>query len=181
MTTDLTTLGPLDPLLDTETLLAATLGQLSTTIEVLRGEQIRRALEESDPVAVAEDAFTDSGFDGRGNPAAPYLHRGLLVCPGMKAEKSKTSHDCVFVSLDDSWAWEHPDAIFDEMRQLPGTKVVRRSVTIFAAYEGMTYDVVTSTARGGGRCQMANVRSFEVRGDSVVETRARTRAAAGHR
>lgn len=170
-----------EPLLTEEQIVEATPEALTATIQALTGEQVRRALADAEPAAVAEDAFEGAGFDFRGNPVAPYLFQGLLVCPGVKVEKSKTSHDCVFVSIGKEWVWESPDAVHDDMRQLPGTKVVKRSVTIVPVYEGLEYDVVASEARGGGRCQMKTVRSFEVRGGALVETKARTRGASSHR
>jgi hypothetical protein len=170
-----------EPLLSTEQLTGADDDEIIATIQALTAEQIRRALDEADPAAVAEAAFEGEAFDYKGMPVAPYLFKGLLVCPGVKSEKSKTSHDCIFVSIGSDWVWDHAEAVFDDMRQLPGQKVVRRGITILPAYEGLEYDVVTSQARGGGRCQMKSVRSFAVRGGRLVETKARTKAENTHR
>lgn len=159
---------------------AATDDELAHTIADLIGEQQRRALEGGDIDAIAEEAFNTLGFDRRGLPNVPYLSHGLLVCPGAKIEKSVSSHDCQFVSVQSTWVWEHADIVYDHMRTLPTGKIIRQSVTILPAYESLEYDVVASTSRSGP-CQMKTARSFEVREGQLVETHTRARAPEGHR
>lgn len=164
--------NPEPPLLSDAALREATESQIVDAIADLQAEQQRRALENGDPEAIAEEAFAGAGFDMRSHPVTPYLTQGMLVCPGMKTERSRTSHDCIFVSVDDRWSWEHPDAMFDDVRQQPGTKIVRRAVTVLPAFEGMTFDVVTSKA-SNGPCKMRSVRSFEISGGVVRPTATR--------
>ena len=168
-----------DHLLSVEELLAATDAQIAVTIAALVEEQKRRALEGGDLDALANEAFEGPGFDRRGLANLPYLRDGLLICPGVKSEKSASSHDCTFVSVDDNWVWDHPDTAYTTMRQLPGQKVVRQTVAIIPAYEGMEIDVVHSTARSGP-CQMKSARIFTVTGGILVETGARSRSPQGH-
>lgn len=167
-------------LVSEEQLRAASDDELAHTIADLIGEQKRRALDGGDIDAIAEEAFASVGFDRRGMPNLPYLRHGLLVCPGAKLEKSTSSHDCQFVSIESTWVWEHPDTVYDHMKTLPGGKIIRQSVTILPAFESLEYDVVESTARSGP-CQMKKARSFEVRENQLVETRTRARAPEGHR
>ena len=170
---------PSEPLVSTPALLAASDDQLAVTIGLLVEEQQRRAVAGGDLGALAAEGFA-GGFDSKGVAKVPYLRGGLLVCPGSKSERSKSSHDCVFTSVAGCWVWEHPDAVFDEMRQLPGVKVVRQSVTIVPAFEGLEFDVVCSQARSGP-CEMRTARSFAVREGRLVETKTRSRPPAGHR
>jgi hypothetical protein len=152
---------------------------LAWAVGLLLAEQRRRALERGDLEAVAVDAF-EKGFDRTGRALTPWLHEGLLVCPGSKSEKSQTSHDCTFVSLDDGWVWEHPELAFDEMRQLPGARVTRQSISLVPSWEGMRLDMVTSTSRSGP-CRMKSARTFEVREGVLVEVSARARRPDSHR
>ena len=169
-----------EPLITPEEAAIADDDALALTIQVLFAEQTRRARESGDPEALADEAFEGRGFETSGRPRLPYLVEGLLVCPGGKMEKSASSHDCTFVAVGDTWAWENDEVVYDDMRQVPGSKW-RRSVTVVAATEGMTFDVVASQSRSGSRCQMKSARSFEVRAGNLVETQVRARAAGSHR
>ena len=169
-------------LLDADTVATATDLELAYTIAELLDEQRRRALAGGDLVEIANECFDTRGFDGRGTPRAAYVRDGLLVCPGAKLEKSASSHDCTFVSVDDVWVWEHGEIVLDERRQLPGgQRVIHQTVTILPALEGMEFDVVSSTARSGGPCQMKTARSFKISHGELLETRTRARAPQGHR
>lgn len=167
-------------LIPEDTLLTASDEQLSVTIWQLKEEQSRRAMAEGDPATVGEDGFV-SGFDRAGKPRLPYLVGGLLVCPGGKMEKSKSSHECIFVATEEGWVWDYPDGLFDDMRQIPGRKW-RQAVTVIPATDGLTFDVVTSKQTSGNPgCRMTNVRSFVVRNGSLVETQVRDRPLSAHR
>lgn len=164
-------------LLSDDVLHEATDDDLSSTVLAIHAEQARRALESGDPAAIAEEAFEGDGFGtSPSSVKLPYIYQGFLVCPGLKFFKSQTAHDCTFISIGEVWSWEHPEQVYDEMRQLPGQKKVLRSVSIIPALEGMEFDVVSSTSKSGARCQMKSVRSFEIKGGDLRETKARTRS-----
>ena len=166
-------------LLTPEDVKGAADADLSETIAVLQAEQARRAVEAGDPEALADQAFHDA-FDRTGKPNLPYLHAGLLICPGGKSTKSRTSHDCVFVAVGEDWVWDYADILFDDMRTLPGSKWMQ-TVSVLPAIEGLELDVVTSQARQGGKCQMVSARSFTIRHGALEETQVRTRSLSGHR
>lgn len=169
-------------LLTAEQLNDATDEALCATIAELVDVQKARALRSGDPAAIADAAFEGAAFDFRGLPETPWLEHGMLVCPGVKVEKSKSSHDCVFVHVGESWSWDHEDCVYDEMRQLPNAaKTIRRSISVVLAPEGLTFDVVASSSRGGGPCRMTKSSSYEVRGGVLVETNTRTAAPSEHR
>lgn len=166
-------------LLDAATLAAATDAQLDLAVGALLAEQHRRALAFGDLPALVEQAFTD-GFTSRGEAALPWLVNGLLICPGHIRYKSATSHDCCFVSAEKDWVWEK-SPVHDEMRQIPGPKTHKQSITILFADEGLAIDVVESSAASGGGCQMKRVRSFQVRNGTLAATTIRARPTGGHR
>lgn len=149
-------------------------------------EQHRRALLSTDPDAVCEQAFAD-GFAVPGQVAIPFITGGLVVCFGLLMERSKSSHDCTFVSVkhpfeeSPRWVWEATDLVHDEVRIVPGAKRVQRSVSLVAATEGLEVDVVTSAARGGAHT-MKQAQSYVVRGGELVHVSTRARnPQAGHR
>jgi hypothetical protein len=167
-------------ILTDDQVLSASDDALAYTVAVLRGEQHRRALENNDVTAITEEAFATWAFTRTGTSALPRLVNGLLVCPGYKAEKSASSHDCSFVSVEGTWIWEYPEVVFDDVRAGEGRKKVRQSITVIPAHEGMEFDVVTSSARGGG-CRMKSAQSFIVNGEALSETKRRVRGADEHR
>ena len=177
MTHSLARARPGQIIVPTADLLAAADADLSATIDALHAEQQRRALEAGDPDAIAEECFDGAGFDYKGNPGNPYLVDGLLVCPGLKRDKSRTSHVCVFVSIDGQWSWEHPDRVFDDMQQVThaGNTVARRAVTIVAAHDGMEIDVVTSKSTSGSACQMQTAKAYRVENGQLVHVGNRAR------
>lgn len=166
-------------LVSPEALTAASDAELSHTAAAILNEQHRRALDGLDVDAMVEQAFLH-GFAGDGRPHVPWLTGGLLVCPGYIRYRSTTSHDCVFITADDQWVWQHESVIHDLMRQVPGPKVVKQSITILTPREGMEVDVVTSTSRGGGPCQMKQVTSWQVRGGEIAQVTSRRKAPEGH-
>lgn len=166
-------------LIDPAVLTAARAVDLAETIAVLIEEQRSRAIADADPEAIAAEAFEEA-FDHSGKPRAPYLSHGLLVCPGGKNIKSKTSHDCTFVAVGDTWVWDSADVLYDDLRQQPGSRWMQ-AITILAPYEGLEFDQVDSRSRSGGKCQMINARSYTIRNGAIVATQVRARSASGHR
>lgn len=166
-------------LLTEQALRAASDDELAHTAAAVLAEQHRRALEDKDMPAVLEEAFV-LGFASNGQPNVPWIADGLLFCPGWIRFKSATSHECSFASSDGKWVWEHEAQIEDEMRQVPGPKVVKQSITVLTVHEGLELDVVASASRSGGPCQMKKVVSYQVRGGELVPVSTRARAPQGH-
>lgn len=168
-----------DSLISNELLTAASYDQLSHTAAALLAELHRRAVEDNDISAVMEEAFLE-GFGSPGEANLPWIHQGLLICPGYIRHKSAQSHECSFANINNKWAWEADELIADTMRQLPGARVVRHSISILAPVEGMEIDVVESAARGGTKCQMRKVTSYQVRSGKLEQVTSRARSSAGH-
>jgi hypothetical protein len=122
---------------------------LAMLAESVKGEQQRRALAAEDLSAVVDDAFA-RGFDGRGMAADPWLTPGgLAVCPGSMVQRSRQSHRCRFVAVGDTWVWESPERVLDEVRPLHDGHDSLQTVTVLAAWDGLVLDVVTSRCRSG--------------------------------
>lgn len=166
-------------LLDAATLAAATDVQLAHTEAALRAEQHRRALDDCDLDAVLEQAFVD-GFAASGAPTIPWMERGLLFVPGYIRYKSSTSHDCTFATVNDAWSWECAELVRDVMRQVPGPKVLKQSMSIVMPAESMQVDVVAATSKQGAACQMRHVTSYQVRSGQLVVVTTRAKVVAGH-
>lgn len=169
-----------DALLTDAQLAAASDTELAHTVAAILATQHHRAITGGDVDAMLEEAFID-GFDRKGDAVAPWVAAGLLFCPGMRRDKSATSHECTFVSVDDRWVWEHGNVLRDDMRQVPGPRTFKQSVTIIPVLEGSKVDMVNSTSRSGSSCQMRKARSFQVQAGALVEVAARARAEQGHR
>lgn len=165
-------------LLTDAALLAANDQELADTLQAITLEQHRRALDNNDIDALVEEAFK-TGFI-KNDPTIPWLHNGLLFCPGILRYKSASSHDCTFVSVDTHWVWDHPGLLTDELRDVPAPHRIRQSISVIFAQEEMTFDVVSSTSRGNGPCQMKKVTSFQIIDDELVQTSTRSRAPGTH-
>lgn len=156
----------------------ATDAQLAQTAAAILAEQHRRAVEDNDIAAVMEDAFV-AGFDHSGHALEPWLQRGLLICPGHVRYKSATSHLCSYVSVEGEWVWESSALVTDVVRQVPGPKTFKQSVSIVVPHEGMRLDLVHSESKQGAACQMKKATSYQVRGGELVEVSTRARAPKG--
>lgn len=159
-------------------LLAANDRELAATLQAITVEQHRRALENNDIGALVEEAFK-TGFV-KNDPTMPWIHDGLLFCPGVLRYKSASSHDCTFVSVDTQWVWDHPGLLTDELRDVPAPHRLRHSISVVFAQEEMTLDVVSSTSRGNGPCQMKKVISFQIIDGELTQTSTRSRALGTH-
>jgi hypothetical protein len=94
---------------------------------------------------VAADAF-GAGFDHHHAALLPWMEDGLLVCPG-SVLGTAVSHRCRFVALDGRWCWEHPMAIYDEIRRTETLRPRFASVTLVGIEPGSEIVVVDSTVR----------------------------------
>lgn len=137
----------------------------------------RRAVEEGDPDAVIAEAF-ESGF-GRDNMGTnPWVDGSYVVCPGAIVNKSRSSHVCRFVSVNDTWIWDSPELLREDKRSLPGTVDGFRAVALLPVIEGMQLDVVSGRARSGGH-RVERVTSMVIRRGKIVEVSQRVVSAAG--
>ena len=90
-----------------ESLRAMTVEQLHHVAEAVRQVQIERAVMAGDLDAVIARAF-EIGFGRDGLGVQPWVEcvgvdGTLIICPGGLVSKSRTSHRCRFVSVDDVW------------------------------------------------------------------------------
>lgn len=154
-------------------------GDLSRLIIALNGEQSRRALEGAEIGALIEEGFI-KGFREREGVNEPWLVQGILIAPGIKIEKSSSSHTCSFVRVDQRWVWEANDKVEDVIRYLPGARSQMRSITLVATPEGSTVDKISSKARNGVH-QLVEVRSYIVRGEKLELVSARAIGSSAHR
>ncbi len=79
--------------------------ELHRLAEVVRRVQIERAIGNGDHDAIIASAF-ETGFGRDGLGVLPWVEGSVVVCPGGLVAKSKTSHRCRFVSVDDVWVWD---------------------------------------------------------------------------
>jgi hypothetical protein len=167
-------------LLTDDQLAAATDDQLAHTVAAILAVQHERALTGGDLGALTEKAFLE-GFDHRGEAGRPWIEAGLLFCPGHWKEKSKTSHECTFVSVDGQWVWDTGSHVVDEKREVPGPRRLMQFITVVPVVEGAKVDMVSSKSRSNGPCEMQKATSFQVRAGELVEVSARARKPNGHR
>ncbi len=145
--------------------------------EAIRQLQRQRALARGDLDAIIASAF-DSGFGSDGLGLLPWVEGDVIVCPGGLISKSRTSHRCRFVSVDDTWVWESGELIREDKRSTPGADDGFRAVALLPLLNGMELDVVSGKARQGQH-SVERVVSYEVRGGELVEVSQRTVAPAG--
>jgi hypothetical protein len=144
---------------------------LAALLSAARAELHRRALEGGDVEALVEETFS-SAFDASGDAHAPFVHGGLIVCPGSRVNTSSSGHRCRFAVVGGDWVWECGDLVHDEIRQLRSAKGGTHSVSLVALTDGVEIDVVTSRAKGGvHECQ--RVDSYTVSGGTIVKVGAR--------
>lgn len=111
--------------------------QIDHLLEVLRTEKYDRAFSRADPEALMAMCF-DSMFTRTGQATPPELHHGVIVCAGSRIPKSKTSHSCCFVAIDNSMCWESEFVIADTMEGASTEKDTKlQAATLVQAQEGM--------------------------------------------
>jgi hypothetical protein len=152
--------------------LVATLRSMSAddlhhVAEAVRQVQIERAIEEGDHDAIIARAF-EIGFGRDGLGVLPWVDGDVIVCPGGLVSKSRTSHRCRFVSVDDVWVWDSGLLLREDKRSSPGVEDGFRAVALVPVVDGTELDVVSGRARSGGHA-VEHVVSFEVRAGELVE------------
>ena len=85
-----------------ESLRGMTAEELHNVAEAVRQVQIERAVASGDLDAIVARAF-EVGFGRDGLGLNPWVEGDVVVCPGALVSKSRTSHRCRFVSVDDVW------------------------------------------------------------------------------
>ncbi len=151
--------------------------ELANLAEVIHQIQSARAIAAGDHDAIIAEAF-EQAFGGDGLGAPPWIQGSVIVCPGGIVSKSRSSHRCRFVSINDTWVWDAPELIREDKRSLPGTDDGFRAVALVPILSGMSLDVVSGRARGGMH-QVDRVVSLQVKRGRLVEVAQRTIAPAG--
>lgn len=141
--------------------------ELHRVAEAVRQVQIERALDRGDHDAIISRAF-EVGFGRDGLAEQPWVEADVLVCPGGLVSKSRSSHRCRFVSVDDAWVWDSGLLMREDKRSTPGAQNGFRAVALLPVVDGMALDVVTGRARSSGH-SVEHVVSYEVRGGDLVE------------
>lgn len=142
-------------------------GELHDVAEMVRQIQVERAIGSGDDDAIIANAFeTAFGRDGLG--VLPWVEGNVVVCPGGMVSKSRATHKCRFVSVDDTWIWESHLLLREDKRSSPGTDEGFRAVALLPVVDGTGLDVVTGRARQGQH-SVDHVVSYEIRGGVLVE------------
>ena len=151
--------------------------QLANVAEAIRQVQRRRAMADGDLDAIVATGF-EVGFGRDGLAVLPWVEGQVVVCPGGLVSKSRTSHRCRFVSVDDVWVWESPELIREDKRSTPGVEDGFRAVALVPLLDGLTLDVVSGRARQGQHA-VDRVVSYEIRSGDLVEVAQRVVTPAG--
>jgi hypothetical protein len=147
--------------------------------EVVRQVQIERAIANGDHDAIIKAAF-EVGFGRDGLGVLPWVEGTVIVCPGGMTAKSKSSHRCRFVSVDDVWVWDCGLLLREDKRSSPGTDEGFLAIALVPLVDGTELDVVSGKARGGQH-SVEHVVSYEVRSGELVEVSQRNVTAAHSR
>ena len=146
--------------------------ELHHVAELVRQVQIERAIGDGDEDAIIASAF-ETGFGRDGIGALPWIEGNVIVCPGGTVAKSRSSHRCRFVSVDDVWVWESGLLLREDKRSSPGADEGFRAVALLPVVDGTALDVVSGRQRQGQH-SVEHVVSYEVRGGELVEVSQRT-------
>lgn len=153
--------------------------ELHNLAETVRQIQTERAMAAGDTDAIVANTF-ETGFGRDGLGVDPWIEGSLIVCPGAIVSKSRSSHRCRFISIDDVWVWDSGLLAREDKRSNPGPHEGFRAVALVALVDGTAIDVVTGRARSGGH-NVEHVTSYEVRGGDLVEVSQRSVRAANMR
>ena len=140
--------------------------------EKVRQLQTERAVTSGDHDAIISAAF-EAGFGRDGLGVLPWVEGNLIICPGGMVSKSRASHRCRFVSVDDCWIWDCSMLLREDKRSSPGTDAGFRAIALLPLVDGLGFDVVSGRARQGQH-SVEHVVSYEVRGGELVEVSQRT-------
>jgi hypothetical protein len=164
--------GPAEIAALMEQLRAVTANDLHQVAEAVRQVQIERAVASGDHDAVIAQAF-ENGFGRDGLGLLPWIEGDVVICPGGLVAKSRSSHRCRFVSVDDVWVWDSGLLIREDKRSSPGAEDGFRAVALIPVVDGTELDVVTGKARAGGH-SVDHVVSYQVRAGELIEVAQRT-------
>ena len=159
----------------------AALGDIELAELVIAGqaEQSRRALLAGDVGAVIESAF-ESAFGTSTTVLGPWVEGGLLICPGLVVGASRTSHECSFCKVGQTWVWQAEGKLADSVRRLKvSSKEHQRSVTLLPALNGLDIDVVTCKMRAGTH-HLVRSKSYRVKDGALVLVSTRAVNVNGH-
>ncbi len=151
--------------------------ELANVGEVVLQLQRERAVARGDLDQIIAQGF-EIGFGRDGLGVLPWIEGDVIVCPGGLISKTRSSHKCRFVSIDNTWVWESSELIREDKRSTPGADDGFRAVALVPVLNGMGLDVVSGKARSGQH-QLEKVISYEVRRGKLVEVSQRTVTAAG--
>jgi|GEM_PF-307259 len=140
--------------------------------ELTRQLQVERAVTSGDHDAIISGAF-EIGFGRDGLGVLPWVEGNLIICPGGMVSKSRASHRCRFVSVDDCWIWDSAMLLREDKRSSPGTDDGFRAIALLPLVDGLGLDVVAGRARQGQH-SVEHVVSYEVRSGELVEVSQRT-------
>ena len=146
--------------------------ELHHLAEAVRQVQIERAIDGGDHDAIIAAGF-EMGFGRDGLGVLPWVEGSVIVCPGGMVSKSRTSHRCRFVSVDDVWVWDSGLLLREDKRSSPGTDDGFRAIALVPLVDGTGLDVVSGKARSGQH-SVDHVVSYEVRAGELVEVSQRT-------
>jgi hypothetical protein len=141
--------------------------ELHLVAESVRRVQIERAITSGDHDAIIARAF-EIGFGRDGLGVLPWVDGDVVVCPGALVAKSRTSHRCRFISVDDVWVWEAGLLLREDKRSSPGADDGFRAIALIPLVAGTELDVVSGRARSGSHA-VDHVVSFEIREGDLVE------------
>lgn len=156
-----------DPEVVIDELRALSSDELHNLAEAVRQVQIERAIDNGDHDAIVARAW-EVGFGRDGLGVLPWVEADVIVCPGGLISKSRTSHRCRFVSVDDVWVWDSNLLIREDKRSSPGADDGFRAVALVPLVDGTELDVVSGRARSSGH-SVEHVVSYAVRGGELVE------------
>lgn len=151
--------------------------ELANLGEVVRQIQRERAVARGDLDDIIASAF-DTGFGADGLGVLPWREGNVVVCPGGIISKSRTSHRCRFVSVNDTWIWDSGELIREDKRSSPGPTDGFRAIALVPVINGLSLDVVSGKARRGQH-SVDRVVSLEIRRGELVEVSQRVVTAAG--
>ncbi|WP_394942817.1 hypothetical protein [uncultured Ilumatobacter sp.] len=140
---------------------------LHRVAEIVRQVQTERAVVGGDHDAIIGAAF-ETGFGRDGLGVLPWTEGDLIVCPGGLVSKSRASHRCRFVSVNNCWIWASGHLLREDKRSSPGTDEGFRAIALLPLVDGLELDVVSGRARQGQH-SVENVVSYEVRSGELIE------------
>ncbi len=151
--------------------------ELSNVGEIVLQLQRERAVARGDLDQIIAQGF-EVGFGRDGLGTLPWIEGDVVVCPGGLISKSRSSHRCRFVSVNDTWIWESGELIREDKRSTPGADDGFRAVALVPVLNGMELDVVSGKARSGQH-SVEKVISYVIKRGQLVEVSQRTVAPAG--